>query len=500
MYILMKRLLLFFLFNIIVVTVHQTSLLLCAYPAGWSEDILIAQDTLNAVLSCPDICVDSNNNVWITWDDATWVDGDIYYSKRDSLGNCLTPATNVSNNMERSLFARIAVDGSGNIQFIWRADTPQGIGLWHAKYSNNDTVIVPSHMAVSGAGGLTSSLVPAMALDKYQNINIAWDEINQGNKMMYTKLDSFGDPIVDKIQITPSGYYAYSVGIGVDSFANSHLASRMDTSGIPYKLSYSKLDKDGNVLISNSVLTDGLGPAIVCDRNQNVHMMYTNPLGPGNRIEYLKLDQGGNILIGPDTISPPEIHSSTYCDAVIDSLQFLHVVWQGGATNWAWLMYAKLDTSGCFIIPPVLIVGRPYTDGALEPRIAVDLSNRLHVTWVDRRFTTNVIYYKRGENETGVQDTIGHKAVSYPSFSVHPNPFLHKTTILFGGLDIYRNITVVIYDISGRKIREVKKSNMVNYVYWDGCDSRGKRMTPGVYFLVPKNSTKNYAVPVILVD
>jgi len=474
---------------------HQTSSLLCAYPAGWSDDILIAQDTLRS-LSSPDICVDSHHNVWITWDGG----GDIYYSKRDSLGNCLTPATNVSNNMERSLKARIAVDGSDNIQFIWRGDTPQGIGLWHAKYSDNDTVIVPSHMAVSGAGGLTSSLLPEMALDKYQNINIAWDEINQGNKMVYTKLDSLGDPIVDKILITPSGYRAYWVGIGVDSFANSHLACRMDTSGVPYKLSYSKLDKDGDTLILNSVLADGGNPAIVCDRHQNIHIVYSNQVGPGNTLEYLKLDQGGNILIGPDTISPPEIHSSTYCDAVIDSLQYIHVVWQASQTNWIWLMYAKLDTSGYFIIPPVLIVGRPYTDGALEPRIAVDLSNRLHVTWVDARFTTNVIYYKRGENETGVQDELQYKKVSSPTISVHPNPFSYRTTISFRGLNSYKNVILVIYDISGRKIGEISKNSTANDVYWDGCDSRGIRVTPGVYFLVPKNSTKNYAIPVILVD
>lgn len=417
----------------------QTSSILCAYPAGWSDDILIAQDTLNAVLNSPDICVDSFNNIWIAWDNANWVEGDIYYSKRDSLGNCLTPATNVSNNMERSLIPRIAVDNSDNIQFIWRGDTPQGIGLWHAKYSNNDTVIVPSHMAVSGAGGLTSSLLSEIAIDKYQNINIAWDEINDDNKMVYTKLDSLGNPIESKICITPDGYSAYWVGIGVDSFANSHLASRMDTSGDPYKLSYSKLDKDGHTLISNIVLADGGNPAIVCDRNQNVHLMYTNPIGSGNTIEYLKLDQNGNILIGPDTISPPEIHSSTYCHAVIDSLQYIHVVWQGGEMGWISVMYTKLDTAGHFIIPPVLIVGRPFTDGALEPRIAVDHSNRLHVTWVDHRFTTNVIYYKRGENETGVTADLG----SYQ------NNFF-TTTILSGPLILPSDTKCRIFDITGR--------------------------------------------------
>ncbi|MGB3340863.1 MAG: hypothetical protein WBB37_05225 [bacterium] len=456
----MKQLLLFSLFNMIVAILQQSSLLLCAYPAGWSDDILIARDTLKNLHS-PDICVDSYNNVWITWDNATWVDGDIYYSKRDSLGNCLTPATNVSNNMERSLFARIAVDYSDNIQFIWRANTPQGIGLWHAKYSNDDTVIVSSHMAVSGAGGLTSSLLPEMALDKHQNINIAWDEINQGDKMVYTKLDSLGDSIVYKIVITPSGYDAYWVGIGVDSFANSHLACRIDTSGVPYKLSYSKIDKDGNVLISNNVLADGLGPAIVCDRHQNIHIVYANQAGPTNTLEYLKLDQEGNILIGPDTISPSEIESSTYCHSAIDSLQYIHIVWQASQLNWAWLMYAKLDTSGHFIIPPVLIVGRPYTDGAIEPRVAVDLSNRLHVTWVDTRFTTNVIYYKRGENETGIEESLGY---------VKNNDF--AATILNGPLLLPEGKACRVFDITGRVVVPDKIKPGIYFLEIDGKITR----------------------------
>jgi hypothetical protein len=474
--------------------------ILCAYPAGWSDDILIAQDTLNAVLNSPDICVDSFNNVWITWDNADWVEGDIYYSKRDSLGNCLVPATNVSNNTERALYNRIEVDSSDNTQFIWRGDTPQGIGLWHAEYSNSDSVIVHPHIAVNGAGGLTSSLLPEIAIDKYQNINIAWDEINDGNRMVYTKLDSLGNPVIDRIQITPSGYSAYWVGIGVDSFANSHLASRMDTSGNPYKLSYSKLDKDGNILISNMVLADGLKPSIICDIHQNIHIFYSNQIGPGNTLEYVKLNQVGNILIGPDTISPPEIHSSTYCDAVIDNLQNIHVVWQANEASWAWIMYTKMDTAGCFVIPPVLIVGRPFTDGALEPRIAVDHSNRLHVTWADHRFTTNVIYYKRGENETGVQDKSHYEKISTPMISVYPNPFSQITTISFRGLDNYKNVALGIYDINGRKVGEISKNKMINYIQWDGCDSQGKRVTPGIYFLVPKNITSNYTIPVILVN
>ena len=101
------------------VTVNEHPCILYAYPAGWSDDILINADTL-AVEGYSDIGIDSNNNVWITWDDNSLLSGEIYYSKRDSLGNCLIAETNLSGNASISHFARIACDHSDNIQFIWR--------------------------------------------------------------------------------------------------------------------------------------------------------------------------------------------------------------------------------------------------------------------------------------------------------------------------------------------------------------------------------------------
>jgi hypothetical protein len=174
--------------------------MLYAYPSGWSDDILLTPED-DKIRSQPDLDVDTYNNVWAVWDSGTWVNNtaEILYSKRDSLGDSLIPETDVSNNASYSTGPRIAVDASDNIQFVWLDETPQGIGIWHAKLANDGSVIVPSHLAVSG----NNDLFPfEMVLNKYKEINVIWDEISGCNQMNYTKLDSLGNPIISKIKVS----------------------------------------------------------------------------------------------------------------------------------------------------------------------------------------------------------------------------------------------------------------------------------------------------------
>jgi len=217
----------------------------------------------------------------------------------------------------------VAVDGSNNVQFIWRDETPQGIGVWHAKLANDGSEIVPSHLAVSGAGGGGSNR-PEMVLNKYNEINIIWDESPSGyNQMNYTKLDTLGNPIIPKIKVSLDTFYSYWPGIGIDSFANNHMAYRLD-SGFQDRLTYTKLDKDGNILIDNKILDTGLLPTIIADRSQNIHMVYPHPTGSGWSIEYLKLSNNGSILISPKTISIHEHNMSPHM--AMDSLQYLRLI------------------------------------------------------------------------------------------------------------------------------------------------------------------------------
>ncbi|MGB3341858.1 MAG: T9SS type A sorting domain-containing protein [bacterium] len=458
---------------------------LYSYPQGWSDDILI---TIDSIGDTPDIDVDSHNNVWITWYIATWTDGEVYYSKRDSLGNCLIPETSVSNNASKSYLSRIAVDKSDNVQFIWRDASPQGDGVWHAKLANDGSVLVPPHLAVSGSGGY--SLIPGIALDKYKNINIICDGTTSGYyKMYYSKLDSLGNPIIDKLQVSTDNVNVYWPGIGVDSLGNSHMAYRTDTAGIAYRLTYTKIDQDGNIVISNKNLWFGGNPTLIADPSQNIHMVYTDPTESSNRIKYLKLDQQGNVILSPRTISLPGTESNTYVHMAMDSLYYLHVVWQASEMSYNRIMYAKLDTLGDTLISPVEIVGIPHTTLAGEPRIAVDLSNRLHVTWMDGRLNpgeTLDIFYKRGENEQSIGET-EQSMRPYYGISACPNPFCRTTIIHFSGHYSDESTVISIFDVTGSVVQEFTLGKSSDAVEWCGEDNLGNQLPPGIYFVCTKD-------------
>jgi flagellar hook assembly protein FlgD len=66
----------------------------------------------------------------------------------------------------------------------------------------------------------------------------------------------------------------------------------------------------------------------------------------------------------------------------------------------------------------------------------------------------------------------------------YPNPFNPRTTIAFS-LDSPAEVTLSIYDVAGRRIRDLVSEKRVPGAYkveWDGLTDRGQPVASGVYF------------------
>jgi hypothetical protein len=66
----------------------------------------------------------------------------------------------------------------------------------------------------------------------------------------------------------------------------------------------------------------------------------------------------------------------------------------------------------------------------------------------------------------------------------HPNPFNPSTTISFT-LPGAGAATLAVYDITGRRVRDLVNGNLASGAHsavWDGCDASGRAMSSGVYF------------------
>jgi len=65
-----------------------------------------------------------------------------------------------------------------------------------------------------------------------------------------------------------------------------------------------------------------------------------------------------------------------------------------------------------------------------------------------------------------------------------PNPFNPNTVIGFS-IDRESDVTLAIYDVTGKLVRTVLNRKMPIGIYsekWDGCDERGKNVASGIYF------------------
>ncbi|MBL7149649.1 MAG: T9SS type A sorting domain-containing protein [Candidatus Cloacimonetes bacterium] len=79
----------------------------------------------------------------------------------------------------------------------------------------------------------------------------------------------------------------------------------------------------------------------------------------------------------------------------------------------------------------------------------------------------------------------------------YPNPFNPETTISFFTAEDAENAELVIYNLKGQKVKTLVNETLPageHLVVWDGKDSKGKRVSSGIYFYNLKVNGKTEAV------
>ena len=74
------------------------------------------------------------------------------------------------------------------------------------------------------------------------------------------------------------------------------------------------------------------------------------------------------------------------------------------------------------------------------------------------------------------------------AWSTSPNPTHDRAEIRYAmPVDPPANWTVDVFDATGRRVKRLTTcdTGRQGILRWDGCDGRGSRVVPGVYFLKP---------------
>ena len=87
------------------------------------------------------------------------------------------------------------------------------------------------------------------------------------------------------------------------------------------------------------------------------------------------------------------------------------------------------------------------------------------------------------------------------AFTVYPNPFIKKTVLDYA-LPEPGQISIMVYDVTGRKVRTLVNGRVdpgYYQIHWSGCDDLGRQVSAGVYFMRMNTPGFNFQQKVIFV-
>ena len=151
---------------------------------GWSEDIRLTTDPSSS--GSPAIAVDTNNNVHITWHDKRDGNNEIYYTKLDNNGNTLVDDTRLTTASSYSEYPEIAVDRNNNIHITWKDYRDANWEIYYMKLDNNGTTLVDNTRLTPPADSAPFRY-PGIAVDTNNNVHITWENQKVGNHKIYYK-------------------------------------------------------------------------------------------------------------------------------------------------------------------------------------------------------------------------------------------------------------------------------------------------------------------------
>ncbi len=403
----------------------------------------------------------------------------IYLIKTDSLGDTLWTRNYGGSGDEWGLYVQQTTDGGyivvgftnsfGNGYQIYLIKTDSlGDTLWTKTYGGPDTEIgycvrqtLDGGYVITGGGALEWDLDPVYLIKTDSVGNVEW------NKVYYDGTNSVGM----SLQKTSDGGYAITGYYTQTQDPGDVCLIKTDSLGDTL---WTKI-YGGDIAMGHSVqqTTDG-GYIIIC------HVAWG-----GNRL--IKTDSLGNVVwvriyVGPNggliafsgqqTIDGGYVVTGEYI-FWLDTLRTVFLLKTDSIGDTLWLREYR-----------PLLPGANARGNSVKQTMDGGYIIAGETGWIDG---SNVYLIKTDQdgNVAGIEESGHTRQVSaQPQLTVYPNPFHNRLDIRYQIGDKSQNISLKIYDVTGRLVRQwdyetIRQSDKIT---WDGTDDRGNLLSPGVYF------------------
>src|SRR3989344_7243990 len=367
----------------------------------WSNESLISSSNNFTLLALdPSIATDSQGNIHIIWmQKVSQYIGEVFYSKLDKLGNKIIDDKQLSNFSGVAGFkTSIAVDKSDNIHIIWEHDKTGTLEHFtrYTRLDKNGNIVV-NGIALNG----TSTGAHDLEIDSQGNIVLVWG----GDIIYYAKFDNLGNPIIKVGFLNRSSSWDIleSIKFAIDSNDTIHIVwaeENVTSSSNPAtRVTYSRVDSNGNAIIKDLQLDKGLGfstsPDIAVDKQDNIYLSWYSSNKTIGGAYLSKMDRDGKFVIDKKPIP------TNYIGEVImgvDPLGNINLLGRGQG-------FLQLNSTGDPIIGPYII--GPIEGGSGTPKMAIDRQGGIHFVWhvVDRDINRYNIRYRKSFNPATISLT-----------------------------------------------------------------------------------------------
>ena len=219
-------------------------------------------------------------------------------------------------------------------------------------------------------------------LDGLGRLNVAWISGTTLQRLSFTRLDRFGNTLIDDVQLD-SANYIYSVAIACDQEGNAHLF--WITRGRLYQ---ARFDRWGFPVIPPQVVynegassaRDSLGAA--ADQHHNTYVFFRRDRG--NLPTLLQIQPHGELAqVAVGLRSGSSNTTSLYHQLVVDPRENLHLLWYEieGPER---LYYARYANQSAVSINECLVGYTDYdgaSNQAKKPDLKVDSSGNAYILW-----------------------------------------------------------------------------------------------------------------------
>jgi prepilin-type N-terminal cleavage/methylation domain-containing protein len=353
----------------------------------WASDVNIAtpNDT-----DLPDVKVDSFGDLYVSWNDNSNGNEDVFLSKRSSAnGNDMWTGpkkidTTADNKDQTN--SRIAVSANGTTTIVWQDNRNGNLDSFISRIDINHINIWASEVKLNtNAVNTTDQYEPVVAIDTDDKIYSAWTDRRNGNKDIY--------------------------------------AARLNSSGTHEWANNLKLNTDAGT-------ADQSEPSMAVDSENSIYATWTDLRNGNEDIYMVKFDAAGTLLWTPDNIEVAAATSSEQSESsiTIDSNDNLYIVWTDMRNGNQDIFAQKYDKNGNRLWTDDLRVNiNNDSSNQFNPNVTMNPANDKPVaTWEDDRSGNADIYASQFDlygSETSINNV---PLIVYGAKQIGNNPVIFK--------------------------------------------------------------------------